>query len=633
MNKISSLYSFLKKNNLGEYRMLASLAEQEDLALDPKPFRIRRDSLGDIDVPKEYIEKGEGDSCEMINFGIKALQKERVVANLKKNKVFLPENVRFIHFDLQKLMECLKGSSFSEKGYEMLSALSASESTKSISIESFMSKLKDFPGIKEAFESVINPSAINYILIGTSDASVNFVGTEKGAQHFHMTTINHVFHDLGHSSYDRRREDREADKFSGVGGRASLFPPIGIFSEYVFEMMMEFEKIKGSLTGSVKDLKGISDKGIERVRKYLRKGVPLNFDFAVAETLRDSRIAYDFRSFVGTGSGGKPIGFTDKLDFDQDLFAYIMMAESEEGIRKRFSNPKMPKQIEIFFEKYEEMLPEGARESFEKTIKDKHSEAVEKMIEYMKSTLKGDDETISSGIMTDMMENFSGGSADNPGKVIVFNMLDIGVHTLKSEDNKNLSEKGYVDPKDTYIVSKDSERKTRKTRTDANPSEALSTASLSLSGHLHSLNGKEFEKPVRSNFRIALLRCRLKIKNTKVLSVGDRFSISSGDLSLSRDDIAGTNAGSEGKGLAEMFNSSFSKGEDNTFYLNRDRFDFTPEDSWMGEEKTECYYIAIKPMFKTDDFSQEEIFITRVKDRVIEEDPKPITEEEEDSSD
>ena len=38
-------------------------------------------------------------------------------------------------------------------------------------------------------------------------------------------------------------------------------------------------------------------------------------------------------------------------------------------------------------------------------------------------------------------------------------------------------------------------------------------------------------------------------------------------------------------------------------------------------------------MFKTDDFSQEEIFITRVKDRVIEEDPKPITEEEEDSSD
>ena len=97
----------------------------------------------------------------------------------------------------------------------------------------------------------------------------------------------------------------------------------------------------------------------------------------------------------------------------------------------------MPKQIEIFFEKYEEMLPEGARESFEKTIKDKHSEAVEKMIEYMKSTLKGDDETISSGIMTDMMENFSGGSADNPGKVIVFNMLDIGVHTLKSEDNKN----------------------------------------------------------------------------------------------------------------------------------------------------------------------------------------------------
>ena len=77
----------------------------------------------------------------------------------------------------------------------------------------------------------------------------------------------------------------------------------------------------------------------------------------------------------------------------------------------------------------------------------------------------------------------------------------------------------------------------------------------------------------------------MKIKNTKVLSVGDRFSISSGDLSLSRDDIAGTNAGSEGKGLAEMFNSSFSKGEDNTFYLNRDRFDFTPEDSWMGEEK------------------------------------------------
>lgn len=622
MNKVSSLYSFLKKNNLVEYRMLASLAKQEDLALDPKPFRIRRDSLGDIDVPKEYIEKGEGDSCEMINFGIKALQKERVVANLKKNKVFLPENVRFIHFDLQKLMECLKGSSFSEKGHEMLSALSATGSAESISIESFMSKLKDFPGVKEAFESAINPSAINYILIGTSDASVNFIGTEKGAQHFHMTTINHVFHDLGHSSYDRNRKDKEADKFSGVGGRASLFPPIGIFSEYVFDMMMEFEKIKESLAGSVNDLKSISDKRTERVRKYLKKGIPLNFTSAVVNTLRDSSIAYDFRSFVGSGPGGRPIGFTDKSDFDQDLFAYIMMAESEEDIRKRLSNPKMPRQIKIFFEKYEEMLPEGAREYFEKTIKERHSKAVEKMIKYMKSTLKGDDETISSGIMTDMMENFSGGSADNPGKVIVFNMLGIGVHTLKSEDNKNLSEKGYVDPADTLIVSKDSKRKTRKTRTSRNSNKSLGTTSLSLSGYLHSLNGRELEEPVKSDFQITLIECRWEIKNIILLSTGDRFSISSGDLSFSENDIEG----SGGKDIAEMFNSSFSKGEDNTFYLNRDRFDFTNEDMW-GDETT-CYYIAIKPMFKTNDFSQEEIFITRTKDRVIEEDSKPIMEKE-----
>jgi hypothetical protein len=451
--KLSKMINFLKKSHGEESAYLISLANQNDMALDQKPLRFKKDDF-DVDFPEDMIESD--DSCDMVNFGIAALQKERISESLKRKKIYMPENINFVHFDLEKLYKCMESNEFSKKLYDLFASLSRVRASYSMTVESFIKRLNRFPMVKEAFESVLSKDNINFLIIGTSDASYNFLGSEVAAQKFHQLTVNHVIHDLGHASYDFRNDVKERRSKSSV--ERARFAPIGIFAKYVLDVIKRFEFLKEKAFKRAG--KEIDPLDLSYADRAAAISTGLNFQI-IQGILRNHKKYYDVRFLVGTRGAEDNLGsksFTDKSDFDQDIFSYIMQIEEGQTVSDIFKNPTLPKEMELFFERMSEYLDEGDKESFIKYIKEKHSKAVSEVEEDLArvSKIMNVDQDLSEtspsqGYITYMTQDL--GDMPEGAPLFIFNMSSRAntLSNLPSERVKHLYDKKYIDKKDLNI--------------------------------------------------------------------------------------------------------------------------------------------------------------------------------------
>lgn len=467
--KLFKISMFLKKYYGEEYAYLVSVANQSNMALDQKPLRFNKHDF-DVSFPDEMIEKGE--SCDMVNFGIGALQKDRIAESLRRKKIYMPENVNFVHFDLEKLYRCMEANEFSQKLYDLFTSFSKARSSYSMKVESFLESLRGFPMVQEAFSKVLSRDNINYLIIGTSDKSYNFVGSESAAQKFHQLTVNHVLHDLGHATYDVTNDVTDSHK-RPILDRAR-FAPIGIFARYVLGVIEEFEDLKrkaSERSGVKMDFLDLS-----RLKGRSKSSGGLTFR-DIVEQLRRSKKFYDVRYLVGTRGGSdneQQKSFTDKLDFDQDIFSYIMQMEEGQKMSDVFSNPTMPKEMKIFFERMSNYLDKGDMNKFIQYIQTKHDEAlnaVEKDLERVSEAMNVDqslsETSPSQGYITYMTKDL--GESPGGAPLFIFNMLDKKnpLSTLPTErakvliDKKYLDEEENVDPLFRYVSYIDKKNKMR----------------------------------------------------------------------------------------------------------------------------------------------------------------------------
>lgn len=446
-SKLASILRFLISQHGEESAYLISLANQNDMSLDQKPLRFKKEDFN-VNFPEQMIDKGE--SCDMVNFGIGSLQKEKISQKLKKKKIYIPEDVNFVHFDLEKLYRCMESNEFSKKLYNIFVALSRASSSFDMTVDKFLSSLKDFPMVKEAFEEVLATDSINYLVIGTSDSSYNFIGTEVAAQKFHQLTVNHVMHDLGHATYDFPGNTADGDSDTRVGAR---FRPIGILAKYVVEVIQYFESLKAKASKRSGKKMSMIDQGKLSGMGESHSGFSFN---NLQQLLRRHSKFYDVRYLVGTRGSGEnknSKSFTDKGDFDQDLFSYIMQIEEGQSVSDVFSSPTMPKGMRVFFDRMSDYLDENDMENFVSYINEKHSQAISmveedlnRVSEAMISDSDSENASPAQGYLTYLTQDL--GERPQGAPLFIFNMIDPrgGLSYISKDREKNLSEKKYIDP-------------------------------------------------------------------------------------------------------------------------------------------------------------------------------------------
>lgn len=508
MRKIESLLKFLKLSYSEEYVYLRSFAKQENFALDPKSVKFDASKFNNVNFEEDMIEKVDG--CDIVNFGISQLEKDSIMERLKKNKKYMPEDVNFVHFDLEKLYRCMEGNDFSRELFQIFAGLSYSEGslTYGKTVSSFLESISRFPLLQDAFKSVLVEGKINYLVIGTSDKAINFVGSEAGAQRFHQLSVNHVLHDLGHATYDTFRGKDQRGDAEDARSR-SRFGPITILSKYVLDVLEYFQNLK--VKASRKSGKKMVFVDIDKIKSD--RSIGLSFD-VIQSVLREAGVSYDVRLLVGTrGEGKNPKSFTDKSDFDQDIFSYIMQVEEDQSIEDVFVDPKIPKEMALFFDRNERYLDEGDREKFESFVASSHENAIQMVIKDIENINKkmkvdGDNPNIqpAQGYLTYLSMDLDSEEKDSP--LFVFNMMEQRLSRISEERFDTISEKGYVDmPKDSAVNSY--------VFSEGNRSRTLLAFNLLFYANIYL--GGNFSDPI-----VGIISSNNKRGNP--LSVGDTFS-------------------------------------------------------------------------------------------------------------
>lgn len=425
-DNIKKLAIFLKRSKfLQEYNYLLKISNQINEALDPKPFQIRLPQ--EINI-LEGMSSGSSDAteyCHLVNFGIEKLQAPSVIKNMKEKTPFFPEEVNLVHFDLMKLIKCID---INEKSYMDLKELLYSFSNSKITTqhnntkESFLENFEKFPYIKQAFEATIDDEKLNYILIGTSDTAKNFFGSEAGAQRFHQNTLNYVLHDLGHATYD-------------VGGnfKRKVFKPFEIIYNYLLKVLKEFDKYLDR------------DKKInfERLKNY--GGAEENSVASLVSFLRRQGIFFDLRYLVGTHQGRAKM-FTDRSDYDQDIFAYILMSPTDQ-VSEIFKDPTLPSKMNEVFNN----RPNGEqdRNSFIDFVNSEHKKMIDEVQRDLEEKIRdygGYINFISEKKSEYRKEtDYQEGEDVKPNKenVLIFNMLAENLLYIDRILAERLRDKGY----------------------------------------------------------------------------------------------------------------------------------------------------------------------------------------------
>lgn len=444
MKRLNLLINFLKHNSFKkEYKYILKIANQINDALDPKPFEIRMPQ--EIKV-LEGMSSDATESCQLVNFGIEVLQKPGIAKNMKKATPFFPEEINFIHFDLMKLVKCID---INEKSYNdfvnMIKAFGGLDQTMSYTKDQFLNYFDSFKYIQKAFKERLSNDKMNYVLLGTSDTSKNFFGTEVGAQLFHQNTIKHVIHDLGHASYD----------LSSVGRRK--FNPFNIIFDYLLLVLKEFNKYLEMAGLNIVDYSD-TDRRKARSKTELADIFDGSMNNLV-QILRSSKKYYDIRYLVGTSSyiedgvkKYKPKMFTDKIDYDQDIFTYILMSKSDK-VSDIFKEPVLPPRMKKVFDKIgnpslKERFLSFVRENHKKMIQE-----VQKDLEKVKEEHGG----YATLLAKESMTGADGEVGEASEKVFVFNMAGPGFLMLEKELAERLSKKVPIksqSPEQIYVGDK-----------------------------------------------------------------------------------------------------------------------------------------------------------------------------------
>jgi len=519
MEKIINLVNYLKKqSHLEESRYLNKIANQINESLDPKPFEIRLPRQINV---LEGMSSDATESCQLVNFGLKVLQRPSIMKRLQQETPFFKEDVNLVHFDLMKLIKCIEINEKSEKELkELLYSLNdrGMSQAKNISKNEFIALFNRFKNIQEAFKAKLSDDKMNYILIGTSDTTRNFIGSERGAQLFHQNSINHVLHDLGHASYDVVATRKETDD---VGRRK--FKPITIVADYLVEILTKFNDYVEMHSGSKAPI------DLDKINKKRGTNTPLILSGSIAEIvsiMRSQKKYYDLRYLVGTHQG-KAKMFTDKSDYDQDLFAYIMLSKTD-AVSEIFKNPTIPPKMDLVFKK---LNNDELREDFIRFIQEKHKE----MIELIQMDL--DKVTSEHGGYVTYLAKDQARAAERSGEeasplnnVFVFNMLANNLLNVEKSISDRMKEKGYSERRqygETYVGDK-------KTSPALAMNSFIDVAVISdiVEGQKKQMSGKLLIMPPRSKDAVEKYLKRLKsFGDYIVLKDGDRFLVPSKWLS------------------------------------------------------------------------------------------------------
>ena len=453
MNRIRYLKIFLKNKNLiKEATFLEKVAKQLNYSLDQQPYKIELPL--DVKVDDIMVEY-ETEACRIVNFGIENLEK-KYGEKLKSKTKFFPEEVNLIHFDLNKLINCMilnekSKKDLSELGYSLSSKyLSTRYQIDPLTVDRFLNIFKKYPHIYSGFQNVLKNDMINYVLIGTSETPKDFFEKGEKALLFHQNTPKYVVHDMGHAIYDQFLMSR------------SDFKPIEIMASYLKDVMKEFNKYiilynKGKSGGAIDILNFFKSFFKEKeVRKKMQQ-IPIssmqNSYSALDMTLRMANHIHDLRYLVGT-INKRPKSFTGRVDFDQDFFAYIMMSNENiydlenDKLLNVFKEPMLPPTMDEFFN---EFFPRY-KERFLEKISKLHKDAMKAIQEDLD---KNTSET--SGYVSKLVRK----SHENiAGSVIVFNMMGDRLKDVEKEKSDKLIEKGYTEsPTGTRIITKSKDGK------------------------------------------------------------------------------------------------------------------------------------------------------------------------------
>ena len=424
-DNIKKLALFLKRSKfLQEYNYLLKISNQINEALDPKPFQIRLPQ--EINI-LEGMSSDATEYCHLVNFGIERLQSPSVIKNMKEKTPFFPEEINLVHFDLMKLIKCID---INEKSYidlrELLYSLSNSKITtqRNNTKESFLDNFENFPYIKQAFEAIIDNEKLNYILIGTSDTAKNFLGSEAGAQRFHQNTLNYVLHDLGHATYD-------------LGGnfKRKVFKPFEIIYNYRLKGLKEFDKY----------LEKDKKINFERLKNY--GGAEESSIGSLVGFLRRQGIFFDLRYLVGTHQGRAKM-FTDKSDYDQDIFAYILMSPTNQ-VSDIFKDPMIPPRMNKVFDN----RPNGEqdRSSFVSFINSEHKKMIDEVQRDLEEKIRDyggyinfiSEKKSEYRKETDYQEEGEVDLKPNKENILIFNMLAESLFYIDRILAERLRDKGY----------------------------------------------------------------------------------------------------------------------------------------------------------------------------------------------
>lgn len=455
MSRIKILYKFLSSKKLiKEANLLLKLADQVNYGIDQNPFKVEISK--DVKVDSGMIES-ETELCNLVNFGIENIEKKYAEQLLKKTKYF-PEEINLVHFDINKLINCMIINENSKKDLielgHSLSTYSAGDRGSGYDKNSFAKIFSKYPNIQKAFLDTLSDEKINYVLIGTSDKTRNFIGLERGAQLFHQNTKRHVIHDLAHALYD----------VPGAVNRYT-FTPIEIMADYLSNVLQEYNKylkmyndsVSGSSNKLINFFKSLfgDDKKSDKKEKIYQL-FPENEYRMYASINRDLRRMnkfYDLRYLVGTNQG-RPKAFTDKSDFDQDFFYYIIDSEGvydleNDKLLNVFKDPKITPRMERFFDKF---FPDtNYKEDFQNKIEKMHKAAMKEI------QIDLDEMTHEETGYISFLASMS--NSELRGSVYIFNMLSPTIAFIEKKIADKLESMGYTNrPKGSKYLIQEKKR-------------------------------------------------------------------------------------------------------------------------------------------------------------------------------